>query len=80
MERLCVGQGGCGERVDELAGFEKGAGLAVDEEQGGGVGGRGGVVGEMEDLWAVVWNIYFHFILFEIVVDLCLWAREAGQL
>ena len=34
----------------------------------------------MEDLWAVVWNIYFHFILFEIVVDLCLWAREAGQL
>lgn len=45
------------------------------------------MMGEMENLWTVVWNIDFHFVLFEVLVDLCLrgWkecqrrAREKGN-
>ena len=29
----------------------------------------------MKDLWAVVWDIYLYFVLFEFLVDLCLHSR-----
>ena len=33
----------------------------------------------MEDLWTIVWNIDDHFVLLEVLVDLCLWGRKDNQ-
>ena len=30
------------------------------------------MVGEVKNLWTIVWNIDFHLVLFEVLVDLCL--------
>lgn len=37
------------------------------------------MVGEVENLWTVVGDIDFHLVLFEVLVDLCLWGRKEGQ-
>ena len=79
MEGLRVWRGGCGERVDDLAGFEEGAWPSLDEEQRDGRGGGRRMVSKVENLWTVVWNVDFHFVLFEVLVDLCLWGGKDGQ-
>lgn len=33
----------------------------------------------MEDVWTIVWNIDFHFVLLGVLVDLCLWGRKDSQ-
>ena len=72
MEGLCSGRGGFDERVYDFAGFEEGAGPALDEEEGNGVGGGGWVVNEVEDLLTMIGNIYFDLELLKMLVDLCL--------
>lgn len=76
VEGLCVGVVGGGERFDDLASFEEGARPALDEEHRNGGGGGSRVMGEMEDLRAVVWNIYLDFILFEVLIYLCLLGKD----
>ncbi len=77
VESLRVRRGGCGERFDDLTGFEEGARPALEEEEGNGVGGGRGVMGEVEDLWAIVWNIDLDFILIEVLIDHCLRHAES---
>lgn len=36
-------------------------------------------MGEVKDLWAVIWNMYLNFVLFEILIDLCLWGTTVDQ-
>ena len=72
MESLCGGRRGFDERVYDFAGFEEGAGPALNEEERNGIGGGGWMVDEVEDLLAVVGNFYFDFELFKVLVDLCL--------
>lgn len=79
VKGLCIGNVWGGERFDDLASFEKGARPALDEEQRNGVGGRSRVMGEMENLWAVVWNIYLDFILFELLIYPCLWGKTVDE-
>ena len=37
------------------------------------------MVGEVKDLWAVIWNMYLNFVLFEILIDLRLWGTTVDQ-
>ncbi len=79
VEGLGGGEGRGGEGGDDLAGFEEGAGPALDEEEGDGGGGGGRVVGEVEDLGAVAGDVELDFVLLEFLVDLCLCGGMIDQ-
>ncbi len=76
VEGLVCGGGGVREGEEEFAGFEEGAGPAVDDEEGDGGGGGRAVVGVVDKLGAVVGYVYFDHELVELFVDLGLEERS----
>ena len=72
---ICWGRG-VGEGEEEVAGFEEGAGPAVDDEEGDGGGGGGAVVGVVDKLGPVGGYVYFDHELVEFFVDLVLEERS----
>ena len=70
MEGLVFGRWGVSEGEEDFAGFEKGAGPAVDDEEGDGGGGGGTVVGVVDKLGPVVGYVYLNHELVEFFVDL----------
>ncbi len=76
VEGLVGGGGGVREGEEDFAGFEKGAGPAVDNEEGDGGGGGGAVVCVMDKLGAVVGYVYLDHKLVELFVDLGLEERS----
>jgi len=69
VKRLCGVGGRGGKGLDGLASFEKGAGPAGDEEEGNGFGRGGTVVGVVEDLVTIVWDIYLDCELSKVGID-----------
>ena len=76
MEGLVCRGRGVGEGEEEVAGFEEGAGPAVDDEEGDGGGGGGAVVGVVDELGTVGGYVYLDHELVEFFVDLVLEERS----
>ena len=69
MKGLTSGIGRIGERLDDLAGFEKGAWPALNEEKRNRIGARGRLMGVMQDLRTVIRDIDLDLELIEFGID-----------